>query len=433
MHIKFTLICILGFLTSSFIVSRDRSVNLETPQVEIDTNYEEQEDFLFYTKKVLIIVADNQYHIDLGQKYTSIKLYSSAHPEAIITVKSKIETLSFGGLNTDKNIDMPPSFVVFQSPTGNFILQSNTDTEITLELFYASPISASIPSMKYKKFDCEKPQTISQKIWREGLPDPIPGRISTVVNHCVIHHSAGSNIDTNYVNTLRNIYLYHTQSNGWDDIGYNFVIAPDGTIFSGRDSDGIADEDNVQGAHFCSKNGGTMGICLLGNFNDTTPSVALQKSLTNLLAWKLKKEAISPWDSYPHPNSLSDDLATITMHRAGCPTACPGDSVALLLDSIRFRVQKTIDECDGVVSIVKRNKKYKQLVYPNPSTGRFYVMIEDDAQVSSFVLKINDGRVSQEGIFPENGLFNLQVQAGLYYIELFNNEGLLSQTKIIIE
>ena len=30
------------------------------------------------------------------------------------------------------------------------------------------------------------------------------------------------------------IYAYHTQSNGWNDIGYNFVMDAQGRIYEGR-------------------------------------------------------------------------------------------------------------------------------------------------------------------------------------------------------
>ncbi len=49
-----------------------------------------------------------------------------------------------------------------------------------------------------------------------------------------VHHTAGSNYDYNGAATMRAIYAYHTQSRGWCDLGYNFVIDWSGTIYEGR-------------------------------------------------------------------------------------------------------------------------------------------------------------------------------------------------------
>src|SRR5690606_5894496 len=112
---------------------------------------------------------------------------------------------------------------------------------------------------------CSEPQMIDPSHWRAGLPQPKGSPVFTSVNHIIIHHSAGSNLVTDFTNEVRNIYLYHTNVNGWDDIGYNFLIAPNGTIYQGRDGRGIVEKDYVMGAHMCGRNSGTMGICLLGD------------------------------------------------------------------------------------------------------------------------------------------------------------------------
>ena len=63
---------------------------------------------------------------------------------------------------------------------------------------------------------------------------------------------------------VRGIYAYHTQSRGWCDIGYNFLIDRFGTIYEGRDG-GI--RQPVRGAHSGDYNVNTTGISLMGNFD----------------------------------------------------------------------------------------------------------------------------------------------------------------------
>lgn len=50
---------------------------------------------------------------------------------------------------------------------------------------------------------------------------------------------------------------WHVQGNGWDDIGYHWVIRRGGTIDAGRD-------EAVQGAHAYGYNSNSIGICLVG-------------------------------------------------------------------------------------------------------------------------------------------------------------------------
>ena len=66
----------------------------------------------------------------------------------------------------------------------------------------------------------------------------------------MVHHSAGSNTNSNYTQVVRDIYLYHTQVNGcWSDIGYNYLVAQDGSIYNGRDP-GALEQDDVLGRSF---------------------------------------------------------------------------------------------------------------------------------------------------------------------------------------
>ncbi len=83
------------------------------------------------------------------------------------------------------------------------------------------------------------------------------------ISRIVLHHTAES-MDTTKSDEdmLRGIYAYHTLSNEWGDIAYNYIVGQRGKIYEGR-----AGGDYVVGAHALYNNMGTVGIAVLGNYN----------------------------------------------------------------------------------------------------------------------------------------------------------------------
>ena len=90
---------------------------------------------------------------------------------------------------------------------------------------------------------------------------------------------------------VRGIEVYHVQGNGWNDIGYNFLVDRFGTVYEGR-AGGIT--RNVIGAHAEGFNSGTVGVALIGNFTNAKPPQAMQDALVKLLAWRLDVAHVDP-------------------------------------------------------------------------------------------------------------------------------------------
>lgn len=205
---------------------------------------------------------------------------------------------------------------------------------------------------------CEAPQMILPSVWRDGLAPPKPNPVLTYTRHCIVHHSASGNGNTNYTSLVRNYYVQHTQVNGWDDIGYNFLIAFDGTVFIGRDKQNlIVPQYAVKGAHFCSKNDGTTGICLIGNYNDTTPSDTMLGSLKKITSWVVFEENINSTDSLPHPTPSDSYLDNLAGHRQGCATECPGANVFQLLPKLRMEIEVQRQNCNQAAYVEALNTK----------------------------------------------------------------------------
>uniref|UniRef100_A0A8C4WFC1 Peptidoglycan-recognition protein n=1 Tax=Gopherus evgoodei TaxID=1825980 RepID=A0A8C4WFC1_9SAUR len=60
--------------------------------------------------------------------------------------------------------------------------------------------------------------------------------LSTPVPYVIIYHTAGSSCisQASCSQLVRSIQNYHMDSNGWADIGYNFLIGEDGRVYEGR-------------------------------------------------------------------------------------------------------------------------------------------------------------------------------------------------------
>lgn len=259
------------------------------------------------------------------------------------------------------------NLVVLRQPTEEVVFYPATIRGyVSFSFFNASGEKKSldrslrIRQSRHRTSACKEPTVVLPDEWRAGLPDPTYNRLATRVSHVIVHHSATYNDLTDYENVVRNIYLFHTQSNGWSDIGYNYLVAPDGTIFAGRSTGGQSvSRDNVRGAHFCGQNTGTMGVCLLGNYNTAVPTDAAFSSLVNIIGWKVQKESLDPFGEQSHPTNAS--LATIAGHRNGCATECPGDNLYARLDDIRAKVAGYVAaDCEEDVVAVS--------VYPVPAT-----------------------------------------------------------------
>lgn len=235
--------------------------------------------------------------------------------------------------------------LVFDHPQAAFSILGRVEGFVWVHLMFAPAIKEeeSAQGQRLMAVPCEEPEAVSQSVWREGLPSPQYKRDFNEVEHLIVHHSATSNAARDFTNVVRNIYLYHTQTNGWSDIGYNYLIAPDGTLFAGRDP-GQGEQDKVRGAHFCGKNSETMGICLLGDFTAAEPTLAAMQRLEHLLSWKALKEALNPLANSWHP--ANPQLPVIAGHRDGCATACPGEHVYEKIPELRLAVEANLLACN---------------------------------------------------------------------------------------
>ena len=161
------------------------------------------------------------------------------------------------------------------------------------------------------------------------------------VKHLIIHHTATNNSFEDFPAMVRCIWNFHAFTNGWRDLGYHYLIDPNGVIYEGK-----AGGDKSLGTHFSCANTGTLGIAMIGNYSSNKPSEKMIESLQILLSMKCKQLDLNPEGKSYHASTRLN-LPTISGHReaneskAGtvcAGTQCPGDSLYEMLPTIRKKI-----------------------------------------------------------------------------------------------
>jgi hypothetical protein len=130
------------------------------------------------------------------------------------------------------------------------------------------------------------------------------------LNTIVVHHSAFSHASPAEIQGMQ------MDRRGFADVAYHFMIDLDGMIYEGRDI-------HLRGAHVQGFNTGSVGVVLIGNFNDEEPTASQTESLANLvdyLRYTYGIRYLAGHRDYPHQSPDG--------------TECPGDNLYLLLPDL---------------------------------------------------------------------------------------------------
>jgi hypothetical protein len=153
-----------------------------------------------------------------------------------------------------------------------------------------------------------------------------------VVRAGFVHHTVNSNgySRADVPAIIRGIYAFHVVSNGWSDIGYNFLVDRFGRIWEGRFG-GVA--RNVIGAHTLGYNHLSFAMSAIGNFQTARPSHAMLRAFGRLMAWKLGINGVRAGDL--RQRLRGHVLRAISGHRDVGQTACPGVRLYQRIPAIR--------------------------------------------------------------------------------------------------
>jgi hypothetical protein len=196
-----------------------------------------------------------------------------------------------------------------------------------------------------------QPPIIARRAWAQGAAPPKVAPEYGAVRMAFVHHTENPNgyAAGEVPAMLRAIYVFHRYVNGWDDIGYNFVVDLYGRIFEAR-AGGI--DEPVVGAQAGGYNLVSTGIAVLGSFMAVPISPAARSSLEALLAWKLSLHGVPARGSVTvrvnpagasysrFPANASVPLPRIAGHRDADATDCPGNVLYGELPAIRTGVRR---------------------------------------------------------------------------------------------
>jgi uncharacterized protein with LGFP repeats len=173
------------------------------------------------------------------------------------------------------------------------------------------------------------------------------------VDLAFVHHTVSSNSygPSQSAGMVRSICLFHKYGNGWNDIGYNFVVDRYGQIFEAR-AGGV--DETIVGAQAGGYNVYSTGVALLGTFGGVGPPRKTFDALARLLAWKLALHGIqipgnvtvqvtragAPYSRYRAGARVR--LNRIAGHRDADTTTCPGSGMYRQLPRLRQVVQRLL-------------------------------------------------------------------------------------------
>ncbi|XP_051512290.1 peptidoglycan recognition protein 5 [Myxocyprinus asiaticus] len=161
---------------------------------------------------------------------------------------------------------------------------------------------------------------VSRSVWNAAAPRKRT-EMTDPARRVIVHHTAlwCCSQPRESLSQLAHIQHMHMRERDFDDIGYNFLISGDGTVYEGRGW-------GVVGAHAKEHNLDSVGIAFMGNFSDERPSCASLSALQRLL----------------HVGVLQGHLQlnyVILGHRDLANTECPGEHLYSALPKLKDQLR----------------------------------------------------------------------------------------------
>jgi hypothetical protein len=190
---------------------------------------------------------------------------------------------------------------------------------------------------------------VARAAWGAAAVPPRSAPSYGVVQAAFVHHTVTVNEygPQDSAAIVLGIAKYHRDTNGWNDVGYNFLVDKYGQVFEGR-AGGI--DAPVIGAQAQGYNSVSTGIACLGTFTEIAQSEPGMEALARLIGWKLTLHGVpvqgqvtvtsAGGESNRYRSGTPVTLERISGHRDGDSTSCPGEVLYGQLADLRTRAAR---------------------------------------------------------------------------------------------
>jgi hypothetical protein len=182
----------------------------------------------------------------------------------------------------------------------------------------------------------------------DGVPprsDPEYGTVQMAFVHHTVTANEYASVDS--AGIVLGICRYHRDANGWNDIGYNFLVDRFGQVFEGR-AGGV--DQAVIGAQAQGYNSVSTGVAVIGTHDGVPVGDMTLGALAILIGWKLARHGWTPTGQVAvrsaggsqnrYPNGTPVTFERIAGHRDGDTTGCPGAALYAQLPALRAAAQR---------------------------------------------------------------------------------------------
>ncbi len=135
----------------------------------------------------------------------------------------------------------------------------------------------------------------------------------------VVHHTGNPKDDDLSAEEIHESHL----GQGWSGCGYHYIIRKNGQVEAGR-------PDWAIGAHAYGENSRSIGVHVCGNFEEAEPTQYQIESLAYLIGWLCERYELDP-------------QRDVVGHRDLMATACPGENLYEMMDTIRGKARWYMD------------------------------------------------------------------------------------------
>jgi hypothetical protein len=222
-----------------------------------------------------------------------------------------------------------------------------------------------------------QPPIIARAAWGGDGVKPRAAPDYGDVQVAFVHHTVSANdyAPQDSAGIVLAMAKYHRDTNGWNDLGYNFVVDKYGQIFEGR-AGGI--DQAVIGAQAQGYNSHSTGIANIGTFSDVGQTDAALDAMAKLIAWKLPLHGApvagqivlesGGGDLNRYKSGTPVTLQRISGHRDGDATECPGNALYAQLPELRRRAAAIAPTVPTATVALAMDQPATSIVYGEPLT-----------------------------------------------------------------